>query len=103
LACPKKAAYTEIVGADKGRGKTRFVFESTLTYAFMVVGGMDVIENLFYGRHHLSLGQLVYYLLTGIPIALVGWSSMEAQYQRALNEAHAKALPNSKPMPHDDA
>jgi len=81
----------------RAKGKARFVFESALTYGLMVVGAMDVFENLFYGRHYLSLAHLVYYLLTGIPIGLIGWSSNEAQYQKALNETRAKALISAPP------
>ena len=84
-------------------GKRRFVVRTALYYGFAVVGMTDLTENLFYGRHYVSLGHLIYYLLTGIPIALIGWSSMEARYKRALDEARIKALPSSKHTPHGEA
>jgi len=70
-----------------------------LIYGLAVVGATDVLENLFYGRHYVSLAHLIYYLLMGIPVGLIGWSSMEGKYQKALNEARLKALPESKNSP----
>ena len=83
------------------RGKARFVFEAALTYGFMFVGTMDVFQSLVYGNHYISLGHLVSSLLAGIPVGWVGWSSMEAKYQKALHEARIKALPASSTTPHD--
>jgi len=69
----------------------------------MMVGASDVFEKLFYGGHYISLSRLIYYLLTGIPIGLIGWSSMETKYQKALAEARVKALSSGKTTPPGEA
>lgn len=85
----------------RARGKARFVFESALSYGFMVVGGTDAFESLFFhSAHSLSLFRLIFLVLGGIPIGLIGWSSMEAEYRKALDEAHIKTLASSTTTPH---
>lgn len=82
----------------RAKGKRRFVVNAALTYGFTVVGATHLFENLFYGPYPISLARLIYYLLVGIPIGLIGWSSMEAKYQKALREASS----GSKTLPHGE-
>jgi|SRR6185503_6149675 len=83
----------------RAEGKSRFVVRTALTYGLAVVGVLDVLEYLQYGGQYVSLFHLMYYLLTGIPLALIGWSSMESKYYKTLHEARVKALPNVKSTP----
>lgn len=86
----------------RAKGRGRFVVETALAYGFIMVGITDVYENLFYGHNYVSLGHLLYYLLTGIPIAWFVWSGAENEYQRALKEAREKALLSSTTTPQDN-
>jgi len=84
----------------RARGKARFVFNAALTYGLTVVGLTDVYERIFYSaQHSISLGSLIYYLLGGIPIGLIGWTSMEADYQKALRETRVQASPTGELPP----
>src|SRR5690349_12297756 len=71
----------------RAKGRGWFIIKGALTYGFTVVGMSDVYENLFHGHNYVSLDHLFYYLLMGVPIAWSAWSSMENEYQSALNEA----------------
>ena len=90
----------------RAEGKARFVFNAALTYGLTMVGLTDVCERIFYSaQHSISLGSLIYYLLGGIPIGLIGWTSMEADYQKALREtrvqARVQASPTGELPPHN--
>ena len=61
---------------------------AALTYGLTVVGLTDVVDRLFLsGQQSISLGNVIYYVLVGIPLALIGWSNMEGKYHKALQEA----------------
>ena len=81
-------------------GKARFVFETALGFGLTMVGANDAFEYLSHGGHYISLGNLIYYLLAGIPIGLIAWSSREAKYQKTLAEVRAKALSSGNTTPH---
>src|ERR1700741_683858 len=87
----------------RAEGKARFVFITALTYGLTMVGAGDVFERFFYtSQHSVCLGNVIYYLLGGIPIGLIAWSSMESRYQKALHEAHASISPAGQLQSHYD-
>jgi len=79
----------------RAKGKNRFVLEAALSYGVLTVGVTDVFEYLSYGAHYISLGHLIQHILTGMIVALFGWSSWEVKYDKALREA----LSDSKILP----
>jgi hypothetical protein len=77
----------------RAEGKRRFVFNTSLTYGLTMVGLTDVVDHFFKSAPHwISLFSLIYYLLAGIPLAFIGWSSMETKYHKALHAACEPAL-----------
>ena len=81
----------------------RFVFNAALTYGVTVVGMTDVYERFYHSAQHpISLVKVMYYILVGIPIGLVGWSSMEGKYQKALHESRVTASPGAALPPHSN-
>jgi len=87
----------------RAEGKGRFVFNAALTYGLSVVGVTDVLERFFYSNQHsISVGKVIYFLLAGIPIGLIGWSSREHKYQKALHEARVPASPSRELPPHNN-
>jgi len=77
----------------RAEGKARFVFRTSLTFGLTMVGATDFFDRIFdIDPHTITLGKVVYYVLAGIPIALIGWSNMEAKFQHALHEARVPAL-----------
>ena len=74
-------------------GKVRFVINSSLTLAFTMYGVFDVLDRIVGGAQHpISLRKIIFYLLIGVPAALIGWTNMEVKYKRALYEARLPAL-----------
>jgi len=87
----------------RAQGKVRFVVNAALTFGLTVCGLMDVSDRIFdAAQHSISLWKVVYYVLAGILVALIGWSNMEAKYQHALHEARLPALSSGDLPPNDD-
>ena len=75
-------------------GKRRFVLRTSLTLGLTMPGLTDVLDHISDGaQHSISLRNVIYYLLAGIPVALIGWSNMEARYQKALRAARVLPCP----------
>jgi hypothetical protein len=86
----------------RAEGKARFVLITSLTYGVSMVGVMDVLNYIFSSaQQSISLGNIIFYLLTGLVVAFVGWSSMEFKYQKALHEARVPKLSTGELPPRD--
>ena len=81
---------------QRADGKTRFVIRSALTYGLTIVGLTDIVGRLFSSTEPFLLAKGVFFTLVGVLMGLSTWSDMEAKYKKALNEARAKALPDSQ-------
>lgn len=74
-------------------GQLRFVINTSLTFGLTIVGVSDVADWLSSsGPDAISLGNIIYYVLIGIPVSLVGWSTGESKYLQALHAARLPAL-----------
>lgn len=83
-------------------GQLRFVINTSLTFGLTITGVTDVADWFSSsGPDALSLGNLIYYVLMGIPLSLVGWSDREAQYQKTLHKARVSKLSTGE-LPHRD-
>jgi len=78
------------------KGKGRFVIRTALYYGFAMVGMMDLFDHVFSSgpQPPISLFKLIYWVCAGFLIAGSAWSNREGEYQKALHEARARALPN---------
>jgi len=83
----------------RANGKARFVIRTVLTYGLVFVGASNAIEHLFYGPRPISLFKVIFYSLFGLGMGSSAWSDMESKYNKALNEARLKALPESNDSP----
>lgn len=79
----------------RAEGKPRFVLETTAAFALTTVGLSDALDYLLAGSHSMSLSKLFIQLFTGFIVGLVGWSSMENKYKKALNKT-PKAPPDPR-------
>ena len=84
---------------ERAKGKTRFVIRSALTYGLTIVGLTDILGHLFSSTEPFLLAKGIFFTLCGILIGLNTWSTMEAKYKKALDEARLKALPSGKSPP----
>jgi hypothetical protein len=72
----------------RAQGKPRFVIETAAAFGLTMVGLTDVVDYLSVGSHSMSLSKLFIYLIGGFIAGLIGWSSMENKYKKALNKTH---------------
>ena len=83
-------------------GKARFVLITSLTYGLSMVGVMDVLNGIFSSaQQSISLRDIIYYVVIGLPLGFLGWSSMESRYQKALHEARVPKLSSGELPPRD--
>ena len=80
----------------RAEGKRRFVFRTALTYGLSMFGVVDVSHHFFGGSQSDLCLAAVFWPVAGICMGFYEWSYWEAKYQKALNEAHLKALPEKK-------
>ncbi len=91
----KEQRALELWERQRADGKKRFVIRSALTYGLMMVGIVDV-SNHFGGSQSPLWLAVVFWPVAGIFIGFYEWSYWERKYQKALNEAHLKALAENK-------
>src|ERR1700754_379880 len=88
----------------RAKGKVQFVSKSSLTFGLAVVGLTDLLNGLFgAAQHSISLRNVIYYVLFGIPVSLIGWWNMETKYRHALHEARVPALSSGERTLQNDA
>jgi|ERR1044072_2298452 len=85
----------------RAAGKKRFVVRTGLTYGLTVVGATDFFNHVFVDatQPSISVVKLIVFVLFGFYIGSDAWSNREAEYQKALGEARATALQDSKTSP----
>ena len=82
-------------------GKPRFVVTTALTYGLSVVGVTDVVYRILSVGEHAISRNIIFYVLGGIAVGFVGWSSMESKYQKALHKARRSKLSSGELPPRD--
>jgi len=89
----KEQCALELWERQRADGKKRFVIRSALTYGLRMIGVVDVNNHIFGGSQSDLCLAAVFWPVYGVCMGFYEWSYWEGKYQKALNEAHLKALP----------